>query len=59
VPSRDAYLFLDLAEEVAVVAGRFLKDSAAARRRLAVRYCIFVGTSYVVIIPETRCRQRG
>jgi hypothetical protein len=28
VSSRDAYLFLDLADETAVVAGRFLKDSA-------------------------------
>jgi hypothetical protein len=28
VSSRDAYLFLNLADETAVVAGRFLSDSA-------------------------------
>jgi hypothetical protein len=58
VSSRDAYLFLNLVEEDAVVAGRLLMDSAAARRRLAVRYCKFADMSYVVMIPEARCRQR-
>ena len=31
VPRHDAYLFFDLAEEAVVVAGRFLRDPAAAR----------------------------
>jgi len=56
VSSRDAYLFLNLVEEAAVVAGRFLRDSVAARRRLAVRYCIFADTSYVAMIPADAAR---
>ncbi len=57
VSSRDAYLFLNLADEAAVVAGRFLRDPAAARRRLAVRCYIFVDTSYVVMIPADAARE--
>jgi hypothetical protein len=57
VSSRNAYLFLNLAEEAAVVAGRFLRDPAAARRRFAVRYCIFADMSYVVMIPADAAKE--
>jgi hypothetical protein len=57
VYSRDAYLFLNLVEEDAVVARHFLRDSAAARRRLAVRYCIFADMSYVVMILANAARE--
>jgi hypothetical protein len=35
----------------------FLRDPAAARRRLAVRYCIFADISYVVMIPADAARE--
>ena len=35
----------------------FLRDPAAARRRLAVRYCIFADISYNVRIPADAARE--
>jgi hypothetical protein len=55
VSSRDAYLFLDLADETAVVAGRFLRDPAAASRRQVLH----ADTSYIVMIPADVARETG
>jgi hypothetical protein len=35
----------------------FLRDPAAARRRLAVKNCIFADMSYVVMIPADAARE--